>query len=146
MLLHEFYKSLREFHMLSHEFHMLSHEFLIWSSDHDLVIHVITQIRWSAMIHSWPVLCPASPQARRKGSSSKILKCLFTETTLFFLHSGVPSSPSDFFNFMGHVYIRHQTVDPDIKKPILLHCRFVWALHTFWESGLGQLRMSAHLA
>lgn len=41
------------------------------------------------------------------------------------LYSGVPSSPSDFFTFMGHMYIRHQTIDPDVEKPILLHCRFV---------------------
>ncbi|XP_028392948.1 tyrosine-protein phosphatase non-receptor type 23-like [Dendronephthya gigantea] len=35
---------------------------------------------------------------------------------------GVPSNPSDFFTFMGHIYIRHLVIDPDIKKPILLHC------------------------
>ena len=35
---------------------------------------------------------------------------------------GVPSSPSDFFNFMAHIYIRHQIVDPNVKNPVLLHC------------------------
>lgn len=40
--------------------------------------------------------------------------------------SGVPSNLSDFFTFMGHIYIRHQTIDPGMQLPVLLHCRLVY--------------------